>query len=224
MSTFADRVREKRLELGLSQAALAKRTGIPQSTIAQIENGRNQSTKKIIELSEELHTTPNFLMNGVDDVSIPPASASVATFDEHTQELPEGYVKIPMYDVNLSAGVGNAVWIVRENDEPIIFREGWLRRNGYNTNELKGMYVKGHSMLDTLHNMDTVIINIADTEIVDGEIYAANYKNNLFIKEIRRHEDGIYLISRNKDYETITVSNGDCDLFQILGKMVWRGG
>ena len=68
MSTFADRVREKRLELGLSQAALAKRTGIPQSTIAQIENGRNQSTKKIIELSEELHTTPNFLMNGVDDV------------------------------------------------------------------------------------------------------------------------------------------------------------
>lgn len=97
-------------------------------------------------------------MNGVDDVSIPPASASVATFDEHTHELPEGYVKIPMYDVNLSAGVGNAVWIVRESDEPIIFREGWLRRNGYTANELKGMYVKGHSMLDTLHNMDTALL------------------------------------------------------------------
>ena len=223
MSTFADRVREKRLELGLSQAELAKKAGIPQSTIAQIENGRNKSTKKIIELADVLRVTPNFLINGIDDVSVPPASASVGVY-EYAHELPEGYVKIPMYDVNLSAGVGNAVWIVRENDEPIIFREGWLRRNGYNTNELKGMYVKGHSMLDTLHNMDTVIINIADTEIVDGEIYAANYKNNLFIKEIRRHEDGIYLISRNKDYGTITVSNGDCDLFQILGKMVWRGG
>lgn len=45
-----------------------------------------------------------------------------------------------------------------------------------------------------------------------------------FIKEIRRHEDGIYLISRNKDYEVINVSNSDCDQFQILGRMVWRGG
>ncbi len=223
MSTFADRVREKRLELGLSQAELAKKAGIPQSTIAQIENGRNKSTKKIIELADVLRVTPNFLINGIDDVSVPPASASVGVY-EYAHELPEGYVKIPMYDVNLSAGVGNATWIVRENDEPIVFRENWLKRHGYTANELKGMYVKGDSMQETLYNMDTVVINIADTEIIDGEIYAANFKNSLYIKEIRRHEDGIYLISRNKDYEPISVTNSDGESFQILGRMVWRGG
>ena len=53
---------------------------------------------------------------------------------------------------------------------------------------------------------------------------AANFKNSLYIKEIRRHEDGIYLISRNKDYEPISVTNSDGESFQILGRMVWRGG
>lgn len=63
--SFNDRVRARRKELGLSQQELAKRAGIGQSSIGQIENGRNKSTTKIIELAKALETTPEYLTQGI---------------------------------------------------------------------------------------------------------------------------------------------------------------
>lgn len=62
---LSDRVRQKRKELGLSQQELAKLTGMAQSAIGQIENGRNKRTTKILELAEALQTTPEYLLNGI---------------------------------------------------------------------------------------------------------------------------------------------------------------
>ena len=62
MTTFGERLAKLRESKNLSQAKLAKMAGVPQSTIAQIETGRNKSTKRIIELAEALDTTPNYLL------------------------------------------------------------------------------------------------------------------------------------------------------------------
>ena len=45
---FADRVKERRLALSLSQAALAKRAKVSQGTIAQIELGHSQGSGKMV--------------------------------------------------------------------------------------------------------------------------------------------------------------------------------
>ena len=63
--SFNERVRQRRIELGLSQAELGKMAGVPQSTIGQIENGRNKSSTKILELANALQTTVEYLVNGV---------------------------------------------------------------------------------------------------------------------------------------------------------------
>ena len=68
MNDFNSRVRLRRKELGLTQAQLAMRAGVPQSTIAQIENGRNKSSTSLLELAAALETTPEFLINGEKDV------------------------------------------------------------------------------------------------------------------------------------------------------------
>lgn len=62
--SFNERVRQRRLELGLSQAELGRLAGVPQSTIGQIENGRNKSSTKILELANALQTTAEYLVNG----------------------------------------------------------------------------------------------------------------------------------------------------------------
>ena len=62
--SFNERVRQRRLELGLSQAELGRLAGVPQSTIGQIENGRNKSSTKILELANALRTTVEYLVNG----------------------------------------------------------------------------------------------------------------------------------------------------------------
>lgn len=69
--SFNDRVKNRRLELRLSQAALGKLAGVPQSTIGQIENGRNKSSTKILELATALQTTPEYLLYGDETKKLP---------------------------------------------------------------------------------------------------------------------------------------------------------
>ena len=79
-------------------------------------------------------------------------------------------------------------------------------------------------MEPVLMNWDTVILDTSDTEIVDGQIYAICYKNNLYIKQLRHGEDGIQIISLNPEYTTMQIAYGSDVPFQVLGRMVWRGG
>lgn len=61
LKTFGDRVRDRRNELEMAQEDLAKAAGISQSTIAQIEGGRNKGTKHILALARALGVRPEWL-------------------------------------------------------------------------------------------------------------------------------------------------------------------
>ncbi|PIT11654.1 XRE family transcriptional regulator [Snodgrassella alvi] len=226
MTTFGERLARLREGKQLSQAKLGKLAGIKQSTIAQIERGRNQSTRRIIELAEVLDTTPNYLLNGVMDLSIVPSSSEIGSYSEKDMDNNDqgAYVKIPYYDISLSAGIGNATWIVRDNPEKLLFRKSWLQRRGLHEINLKAMYVRGESMEPLLYNMDTILLDISDTDIVDGSVYAIIFKGRLYIKALRNTEDGIDIISLHPDYECMRVTQETYSQFQVLGKMVWRGG
>ena len=67
MEDFNSRVAKRRKELGLTQAELAKRAKMPQSTISQIENGRNKSSTDLLGLATALETTPNYLVYGIKE-------------------------------------------------------------------------------------------------------------------------------------------------------------
>lgn len=64
---FGLRVKQLRKKLGLTQQELANQAGVGQSTIGQIESGRNKSIKadKLLQLAESLNTTTEYLVNGV---------------------------------------------------------------------------------------------------------------------------------------------------------------
>lgn len=225
MTTFGERLAKLREQKKMSQAKLAKIAGVPQSTIAQIETGRNKSTKKIIELAEALDTTPNYLINGVTDLSVAPVSSEIRSYsDKDVENITGAYVTIPYYDISLSAGMGNATWIVRDTPEKLLFRENWLQRRRLNKSSLKAMYVRGESMEPLLYDMDTILLDINDLEIIDGGVYAIIYKNKLYIKELRNSENSIDIISYHPDYKPMHVTQETYDQFKVLGKMVWRGG
>ena len=61
---FGERVRERRLELGLSQDELAKKLGYSsRSTINKIENGTNDVVQtKVVDFARALETTISYLM------------------------------------------------------------------------------------------------------------------------------------------------------------------
>jgi transcriptional regulator with XRE-family HTH domain len=64
MKTLSDRVLNRRTELKMSQADLAKASGISQSTIAQIESGRNKGSKHLLALADALMVEARWLQHG----------------------------------------------------------------------------------------------------------------------------------------------------------------
>jgi phage repressor protein C with HTH and peptisase S24 domain len=64
MAGIGDRVRARREELGLSQAELAARCGVSQQAVEQLENGKTQRPRYILELSTALDVSPQWLLEG----------------------------------------------------------------------------------------------------------------------------------------------------------------
>lgn len=86
MDSLAHRVKQRRLELKLTQKELAKLSKLKQSDISKIEADRIQEPKKILELSHALRCDPDWLKTGLgastpDVPSTPPHIVS-----EHTPE------------------------------------------------------------------------------------------------------------------------------------------
>ena len=231
-----DRIRYRLSELKkehpnitFSQAWLAREANVSRAAVSKWLSGETKEIRgdTLNRAAKALKCSPEWLA-GVSEHDNPSEKIVVPDYPtiailEDMDNL-DGYVMFDMYDVKLSAGNGaHATWIARK-DEPLAFREAWTRKRGFKPEQVKGLYVRGDSMEPFLKDWDTVLIDTSDIDIVSGEIYAVNYKNNLFIKEARMQPDGLQLISYNPKYDPIKVTEEDAERFQVLGQMVWRGG
>ncbi len=62
--TLGKRIRDRRLELGLSQVELAHTVGMTPSALCYLELGRNRDTFKLVELAETLGVDAHWLKSG----------------------------------------------------------------------------------------------------------------------------------------------------------------
>lgn len=65
MQTVGERVRNRRVELGLSQDALAEKAGISKSFLSDLENGRRSiGAETLLDLGRAMGVSLDFLMTG----------------------------------------------------------------------------------------------------------------------------------------------------------------
>lgn len=64
MATFGQRVKKRREELEMSQDDLAKKAGLTQPTISNIESGRNKGSTFAVQLASALKCSPHWLATG----------------------------------------------------------------------------------------------------------------------------------------------------------------
>ncbi|MDR1310328.1 MAG: hypothetical protein LBK01_00395 [Burkholderiaceae bacterium] len=122
--------------------------------------------------------------------------AAVTDEDERAE-----LVRIRKVRIHLSAGISGFDVSQEEDAEHsyIFFREDWMRKHGYRHDRLIAIGVYGDSMETGLYDGDTVIVNTADAEPKDGEVFAINYEGEAVVKRLVRDEGAWWLSSDNPD-------------------------
>ena len=62
--TIAERLKQAREKIGLNQEELAKRAGVSQGTIANIENGIRKQPRQLLAIARALNVSPDWLESG----------------------------------------------------------------------------------------------------------------------------------------------------------------
>ncbi|MES2942647.1 MAG: S24 family peptidase, partial [Pseudomonadota bacterium] len=118
--------------------------------------------------------------------------------EEPVQE--DEFIEIKQVAVKLTAGTtGFVVDYANEEGERIMFRKSWLNAKGYKADRLFATKIKGQSMESGLYEDDVVIFNAADTDPVDGKVFAVNYEGECIVKRLIRDNNAWWLESDNPD-------------------------
>lgn len=231
MNTQAERVLHLLRARGLTdrqiKPELARVCGVSYQSAQQWLNGATKSIggEYLAKIARHWGANLDWLVTGrgrMEPEEVP-AGAAVAVYDEPGVLDPEAYIWIDRFDLKLSAGNGNAQWVIKEKD-PISFRRGWFTQRRLVPENCKAMYVRGRSMEPVLNDWDTVLIDTGDAEVIDGEIFAVVYRGSLYIKTLERMGNGIRLKSENPAFDPIDVPEQELANLKIIGRKVWRAG
>lgn len=131
------------------------------------------------------------------------------------------FVSIPMVKLRLQAGVtGFQTEPERRDGGTLGMRRSWIERSGFDPARLIAIQVKGDSMEPSLYEGDIVVINVADTKLVDGSVYACNYEGEAVVKRLSRDAGMWWLTSDNTDqrkYHRKSVHGSECI---VIGRVV----
>lgn len=130
----------------------------------------------------------------------------------------------PVRRVNfkLAAGVhGYAVELDNGDRAPVFFRNDWIQANHYRPEKLVAFRVSGSSMEPSLWDGDLVVINLDDTSLTDGDVFAVSYEGEPGIKRLRRDAGEWWLASDNADQRKFAPKRCTEDV-EILGRVIYK--
>ncbi|WP_205191562.1 LexA family transcriptional regulator [Burkholderia sp. LMG 13014] len=224
---LATRLQHARMSQNITQAELARRAGVSQSTIANVESGRNAGTKFLVPLADALGVHVRWLLEGRGPVQVRSSDkpGSVVAW-ETPADLPHDTdrVWIDRYDYRFSAGNGHIQWEIREKNA-LPFNTGFFRAIGSKPDDCRLVDVVGDSMSPFLFDRDMMMVDMSKRDPRDGKIYAVLFEEEPLVKQIFRQPGGALMLhSFNPRYPDRILKLEHLEFLQIVGQCVYRSG
>lgn len=125
--------------------------------------------------------------------------------------------------LRVSAGItGFGVEPCAGDDSLIVFRADWYQSRRLKPENLLALKVSGTSMEPNLYDGDVVVMNKADTELIDGEVFVFNLDGEVVIKRAVRDGGQWWLDSDNQDKTRFTRKACPDGICIPLGKVIHR--
>lgn len=204
--TIGERIKELRNSLGYSQVDFADKIDVSKQTLYKYENNiiTNIPSDKIEAIAHICKVSPAYIMgwvtekedNGIDAVPI------------------ESSYTIPVLG-RVAAGYGKEA--VEEVIGQIEISPGLAAKGDY-----FGLLIKGDSMIPTLYDGDTVIVQRVDDAESGDLVIALVNGHDATCKRLQKYAEGIALIPQNPVYEPMRFTESEIDTtpVKILGKVI----
>lgn len=235
MTNQAERIKERRTQLKLTQREVAARVGVTRESISQWEKNSNQQLGSINleRLAKVLQTTSSWILTGKREKT---SSNNVIPMYNKTREptLMEPLLnyhaekgtnsadyRIPILAVSASAGHG-AVVLSEETTAYMEVPKAVLRAIGIDPSpHLRIISTSGDSMLGTLNHGDFAIVDVSVREMLDDGVYIFQLDGQVHVKRLQRLPGNrIRVISDNVLYPSYEMD--ETDNFQICARFLGR--
>lgn len=195
-----EKLKQKREELGLEQQELAERIGVSKQAYFKWEKGLSKPTKANIAKLEKVLKVPEGYLSK-DEISslykqlTEPNQEKAITYvrdlvsSQKVISIAEKRSEYHVYE-KLSAGIGASVY--GDLDYDVVYYNEELPHDF-------ASWVDGNSMEPTYQNGEVALIRETGFDY-DGAVYAVVWDSQTYIKKVYREEEGLRLVSINKDY------------------------
>lgn len=200
-----NKIKELRVKRKISQQKLAAALTVHQTAISQWETGRTTPDIEVAKAMAKLFgVSLEYLLDGTD-----------------TFEFNRGKgVRIPVIGESAAGLPISAIQRYIDNDDPDTWEE--IAAEQAAGGEYVAVRIRGDSMEPTINNNDIVIVrHQSDVESGDTAMVIVN-GDEATCKKIKKHSDGIMLISNNPKYEPMFFTNREIEELpvRILGKVI----
>jgi phage repressor protein C with HTH and peptisase S24 domain len=228
MTSFALRVRKTRQERGFTQAELAHKIGVRQSTIGNIESGRNQGSTMVAQLAAALGVNALWLAEGKGPKEAPSyisgkrQHTGTASSYEMAAFVPrEGYLRFfPLTDA-FSAGGETVLPDSPEAVDSIDLAEIEAQRLLGTTDceHIRLLTVRGDSMAPTMKPRDLLFVDTRVSDFNGDGVYLLELNGFRVIKRVQMVGDQrILLTSDNPVYHPFEL--GESDTLHYIGRVI----
>lgn len=210
-----ERVEARLAELGKDQQWLRETLQLAPNVVTNWKS-RGVPSGKAVLIAQALSLSTDQLLGLTPEMQIPGSSRVQAV-----ERGDPAFAHIKKVKLRLSAGVtGFQADPEFDSGGTVALDPRWITRHGYSPDRLIAIKIRGESMEPTLYEDDLVILNTADTVMVDGSVYAFNYEGQAVVKRLSRDAGEWWLTSDNPDqrkYHRKLCRGGDC---LIIGRVV----
>ncbi|BFM72769.1 putative transcriptional regulator [Acinetobacter baumannii] len=219
-----DRLKDSRIKAKKTQAEVAEAVKMSQPAYQALESGKNLKSAFLPLIAQFLGVDAYWLTTGNSEDSFRESDVFSPTVVNN--DAADQYVWIEVVEASFSCGTGESIEFHFDAiNGKIPFPPSFFKEKRVAQECMRIIKAKGDSMTDYIKDGDLVGIDISQTEVIDGEIYAVYFAGEGMIKQIFKEADGsLILHSLNEKFRDRRVTEENGKNFKVMGRQFWRAG
>jgi phage repressor protein C with HTH and peptisase S24 domain len=222
-----------------SQSELARGSGVPQPTINRILKGvgrQGPATETLRKLAAACKVPFQWLADGtgvepyagaqqraMSAMPEPDIDKLFMVSKPHHADKAAGPVRIRR--VQLRPSAKSTELTIRPDEktgEEIYLGREWLQSGGYDDQMLIALLMAGESMEPGLYAGDILVVNLADRQPSDGEVFVLAYEDTVLTRRLIRDAGGWWLCSDSSEQRRFPRKQYSADQCSVIGRVVYR--